>query len=264
MDVRRLTRTVAGGAVGAAVADLNARHPWSHNDHFHSWVLAHLPERRRTAVDVGCGRGGLLVALAPYVDRVVGADVDAGMRAVAAARTSDLGHVEVTGTPWTQVDDLIGGPVDLVTMIAVLHHLDVAAALHDVRRLLAPGGRFLCVGLAPPRSALDLGWDLASIVTNPVIGWVKHPWPAPPTSAEQRVPDVPVAQPTLGLGELRELLDEALPGARVRRHLGFGTRSSGPRPADSAQPRSQSHTTRLSHQPSRTTCSWVHASPCQS
>ena len=22
---------------------LNVRHPWSHNDHFHSWILTNLP-----------------------------------------------------------------------------------------------------------------------------------------------------------------------------------------------------------------------------
>jgi SAM-dependent methyltransferase len=64
---------------------------------------------------------------------------------------------------------------DLVTMVAVLHHLPVERALREVRRLRTPGGRFLAVGLAPPRSTRDHLWDLASIVTNPVIGYVKHP-----------------------------------------------------------------------------------------
>ncbi|WP_328531873.1 hypothetical protein OG984_12435 [Nocardioides sp. NBC_00368] len=37
----------AGGTAAKAIAELNARHPWSHNDHFHSWILANLPPRRR-------------------------------------------------------------------------------------------------------------------------------------------------------------------------------------------------------------------------
>ena len=36
---------------------VNARHPWSHNEHFHGWILRDLPERRQLAVDVGCGTG---------------------------------------------------------------------------------------------------------------------------------------------------------------------------------------------------------------
>jgi hypothetical protein len=53
MELRQWTKTFAGGALATAMRDLNARHPWNHNDHFHSWILANLPERRRTALDVG-------------------------------------------------------------------------------------------------------------------------------------------------------------------------------------------------------------------
>jgi 2-polyprenyl-3-methyl-5-hydroxy-6-metoxy-1,4-benzoquinol methylase len=48
---------------------LNARHPWSHNDHFHGWIVRHLPERRALALDVGCGEGALLDVLALHVDQ---------------------------------------------------------------------------------------------------------------------------------------------------------------------------------------------------
>lgn len=67
MAPRRWTGPFAGGALLAGMARLNARHPWSHNDHFHSWILANLPESCRTALDVGCGRGELVAALAPHV-----------------------------------------------------------------------------------------------------------------------------------------------------------------------------------------------------
>ena len=120
--------------VGRSLLDgmrrLNARHPWSHNDHFHSWILANLPEPCRSVLDVGCGRGELLAALAPHVGRVVGADVDAAMREQSAARCTGLANVALTDLPWNEVD----GPFDAVTMVAVLHHLPVEEALRDVRR----------------------------------------------------------------------------------------------------------------------------------
>ena len=155
--------------VGRSLLDgmrrLNARHPWSHNDHFHSWILANLPERCGSVLDVGCGRGELLAALAPHVGRVVGADLDAAMREQSAARCTGLANVALTDLPWNEVD----GPFDAVTMVAVLHHLPVEEALRDVRRLLAPGGRFLCVGLAVPATFTDHVWDVASMVSNPVM-----------------------------------------------------------------------------------------------
>lgn len=56
MGLRRFASAFAGGALG--MQRLNARHPWSYKDHFHSWILANLPGRCRTALDVGCGQGG--------------------------------------------------------------------------------------------------------------------------------------------------------------------------------------------------------------
>lgn len=193
--------------------ELNARHPWSHNDHFHSWILANLPERRRAALDVGCGRGDLVAALSPRFATVRGNDSDEEMRRHATARCAGLTNVTIEKGSWAEA----AGPVDLVTMVAVLHHLDIGDALARVRRLLEPGGRFLAVGLAPPRSAADHLWDLASAVTNPVIGYVKHPWP----SADAPATPVPVKDPTMPLGDLREIVLDVMPGAVIRRRLGF-------------------------------------------
>ena len=214
MALRRWVETFAGGALSAGMARLNARHPWSHNDHFHSWVIANLPEPCRTALDVGCGRGELVAALAPHVSRVIGNDIDETMREQAARRCAGLPNVTITGGDWTSGEEAL----DLVVMVAVLHHLDPAETLREIGRRLIPGGRFLAVGLAPPRTVRDHLWDLASMVSNPVIGYVKHPWPS--TTAVQP-PPFPVRDPTLSFNELRLLLDEVMPGAVMRHRLGF-------------------------------------------
>lgn len=214
MALRRFARSWGGGRLSKSMANLNARHPWSHNDHFHSWILANLPEQRRTALDVGCGRGDLLAALASHFVEVRGTDTDDVMRQDAADRCAGSPNVTIT-------DDQLGdvrGEVDLVTMVAVLHHLDVTDALHEIRRLLSPGGRFLAVGLAPPQSLRDHAWDLASMVTNPIIGYVKHPWPS---SAGWEPPPYPVREPTLPFDAVRDAVCQVMPGASVRHQLGF-------------------------------------------
>jgi SAM-dependent methyltransferase len=214
MALRKIAKDWAGGRLSRSMAQLNARHPWSHNDHFHSWILSNLPAQRRTALDVGCGRGDLLAALSPHFAEVLGTDVDDAMRRQSADRCAGLPNVSVTDD---QLSD-VRGELDLVTMVAVLHHLDVSAALLDVRRLLAPGGRFLAVGLAPPRSPRDHAWDLASMVTNPVIGYVKHPWPS---RGSEQSPPYPVREPTMPFDSVRDLVREVMPGGSVRHHLGF-------------------------------------------
>ena len=63
-----------------------------------------------------------------------------------------------------------------MTMIAVLHHLgEIEQALQDASRLLAPGGQFLSVGLAQPQLSTNQLWEAASVITNPMIGYVKQP-----------------------------------------------------------------------------------------
>ena len=202
-------------ALVTSLARLNARHPWNHNDWFHGWVLANLSQPCSVALDVGCGRGELLAALAPHVDRVIGTDADAAMQEQAGVRCAGLANVTVGGGTWPALEE----PLDLVTMIAVLHHLDVVEALEEVRRRLRPGGRFLAVGLARPVTLRDHAWEVASVVTNPLIGYVTHPWPADP--GRTPLPTSPVRDSTDSFDQLREVLDRVLPGAVLRHQLGF-------------------------------------------
>ncbi|MCV7064583.1 class I SAM-dependent methyltransferase [Mycolicibacterium farcinogenes] len=213
MDIRRVENPVIR-RVAEGLHQFNSRHPWSHNDHFHRWILANLPDRRGTAIDVGCGQGALVAQLGTRFARAHGTDRDAGMRAEAARRCAHLPNVTIDDSQLADLD----GPADLITMVAVLHHLDVEQALIDVKRLPAPGGRFLVVGLAAPASICDTAWDVASAVTNPLIGLIKHPRPAPGGPVP---PPFPVRDPQLSFDELRAMVDSILPGAEMRRRLAF-------------------------------------------
>jgi hypothetical protein len=56
------------------------------------------------------------------------------------------------------------------------------------------------------------------MITNPVIGYVKHPWPSP---ASNTPPPYPVCDPAVPFNELRQVLDQVMPGAVLRHRLGF-------------------------------------------
>ena len=77
MDIRRVENPVIR-RVAEGLHQFNSRHPWSHNDHFHRWILANLPDRRGAAIDVGCGQGALVAQLGTRFARV---GVSAGARA---------------------------------------------------------------------------------------------------------------------------------------------------------------------------------------
>jgi SAM-dependent methyltransferase len=206
-----------------SLAKINARHPWNHNEHFHGWILRNLPARRRTAIDIGCGKGVLAGKLAGHFAQVTGIDRNEGMTAAASARLRDFPQVSIERCDFADFSAAAGdGGADLITMVAVLHHLDLDDTLSRIPRLVAPGGRLLVVGLARADSLADLAFDVVSGAANPVMGMIKHPRPVrlpQPTLDEQ--PVVPMMDPATTLVEIAKAAREHLRGSTVRRRLFF-------------------------------------------
>jgi SAM-dependent methyltransferase len=203
--------------------EFNARHPWSHNDHFHHWILRNLPANRRLAVDVGCGPGVLAGKLAGQFTRVTGIDPDEDMAAAASARLAGNPQVSIVRCGFAELAAAASqGEADLVTMVASLHHIDLADTLARIPGLLAPGGRFLVVGLARVDSLADEVVDLVSLAANPLMGVIKHPRPArrPGASATYH-PAMPEKDPATSLAEIAAAAGTRLPGAAIRRRLFF-------------------------------------------
>jgi len=217
---------------------INARHPWNHNEHFHGWILRNLPARRHAAVDVGCGTGVLAGKLASQFSRVTGIEPDAGMAGAAAARLTADRRVTIRRCGFEQFASAAGeGAADLITMVAVLHHLPLDDTLSRIPGLLAPGGRLLVVGLARVSSLPDLGVELISAVANPLMGLVKHPRAARradgPAAGQ---PPMPVKDPEATLAEITAAAKSLLPGALVRRRLFFRFTLRWDKPPVTARP----------------------------
>ena|SRR5690625_937685 len=239
-------------AAGRWLERANDRHPWNHNDHFHPWILRSLPAAPARVLDVGCGRGELVAALAGRAGIVEGIDPDAAMAYATATRFQSDPRVRIARRTLTEqvADPTRAGQYDAVTMVASLHHMDMSTALTEARALLRPGGRLLIVTLTRPRTPADHAWDVLSALLNPLIGLAKHPRPVRPmdrlagaadrsrrpmdrpAGARDRPrqptdPEAPAAatpplrDPQLTIDELREVAAELLPGARIRRRQGF-------------------------------------------
>jgi 2-polyprenyl-3-methyl-5-hydroxy-6-metoxy-1,4-benzoquinol methylase len=218
MDIRDLP-----GPLHQTLARVNARHPWNHNEHFHGWILRNLPPRRSVAVDVGCGKGVLAGKLATQFAHVTAIDRNAGMAAAASARLRGFPQVIIRQCDFIDFAPTAGdGEADVITMVAVLHHLDLADTLARIPRLVAPGGRLLVVGLSRPDSLADLAFDVVSGAANPVMGMIKHPRAVRPSErAVDSQPAVPVMDPATAFAEIAKAARVHLPGSTIRRRLFF-------------------------------------------
>ena len=142
----------------------------------------------RDGLDLGCGIGRFLVALAPKLRSIVGLDIAAGMVAEATRRTAAFPHVRVARSEGRDLAGIASDSLDLVLAADVFPYLVQAggtlAADHIIAfgRVLRPGGAALIfnyaytLDLEASRQALAAladraGLRLARASTGDVPSW---------------------------------------------------------------------------------------------
>ncbi|AKK07106.1 Methyltransferase domain [Corynebacterium mustelae] len=185
------------------------RNYWNHNAAYHPWLRRIIVKTRADSVlDVGCGDGYLLAAVAPRLERAVGVDVDSSSVDTARVRCADMQHVEFyVGDFLTTTFD---STFDVIVFSASIHHMNFEAALRKARSLLNPGGTIAVIGLARNNTLLDYLWDG---IWLPIVrlSSVVH--------REIDVPPAPIVAPRMSLGEIKQTALNILPGAHIRRGL---------------------------------------------
>jgi len=181
---------------------------WNHNVHYQRVILGAVPAECGAAVDVGCGDGMLARKLAGRCASVTGIDADARMIEVAR----ELGQ-GIPGLSFIR-DDFLSHPFadagfDFACANTALHHMDFAAALGKMARLVRPGGRLAVVGLARDGSSADWVTGGAGIPASLAYKLLKR----------KGDPGAPIKDPDMTWAEVRRTAGRVLPGARYRRHL---------------------------------------------
>ncbi|HEX7018637.1 MAG TPA: metalloregulator ArsR/SmtB family transcription factor [Gemmatimonadaceae bacterium] len=110
-------------------------------------ALLELLDERWVVGDLGCGTGHITEALAPCVARVIAVDESGPMLAAASERLKGHANVDfrsgnIEALP---IDD---GTLDAALLFLVAHFIsDPAHVMHEIQRVLKPGGRVVIVDL---------------------------------------------------------------------------------------------------------------------
>lgn len=155
-----------------------------------------------TGIDIGCGEGETARILRTHgTGAVVG--VDPHEPSIHEAR-----RIGGDGVTYVHADALHVElpPADVVTSVAMLHHVDMVEGLRAMASLVAPGGLLLVVGLAKSIYPRDLLYDAAGSVAVRL----HRPWH---TTA-------PIVWPPLvTYAEARRIAKDVLSGVRYRREI---------------------------------------------
>jgi 2-polyprenyl-3-methyl-5-hydroxy-6-metoxy-1,4-benzoquinol methylase len=182
---------------------------WNHNAAYHGWLVDIAARHRGQVLDVGCGEGLLVQRLAAVSRNVVGVDSDPDSVQRARKRLPAIGNASI---------DLVGledfhapeRSFDVITFVASLHHLSLGEALEKARQLLTPTGELAIIGLSANKTLADWAWAVLCTPAARVGSWLHR---------ETRDIGVPVTEPRDSLGEIRQVTDDVLPGAVIRRGI---------------------------------------------
>ena len=193
---------------------------WDHNAWYHRLLLAQVPPGAERVLDVGCGAGALVRALADRVRLVEGVDrsrvmIEQARRLAPPNVTLHQGDVLTAELP--------DGAYDAVLSSAVLHHLDLAVALPRMARWLKPGGVLAAVALPRVDLPRELPVELAASATHHGLGLAfaaLRPLTGSALFRHEPTHDaMPVADGALMTRDVRVQAAGLLPCAQVRRLL---------------------------------------------
>jgi len=197
-------------------------------------ILGEIPRDARNALDLGCGLGGVARRIASRGIHATGIDLSPAMIEGARRRSEGIANVEfhvAEAEPWLEANE---NAYDVITAMAVLHHMPLESLLPRIVRALRPGGAFLVVDLLD-RSSLRYAPLNAFALA---VGVMRDLMSGTFTMGERRAAwrDHGKDERYLTAREAHEIYARLLPGARVRQHLLWRYsviwRGGRPRPPD--------------------------------
>ena len=191
---------------------------WTTNNHYHDFLLKHVPQNCEDALEIGCGTGAFARRLAERCKRVIGLDLSSEMIRVARSRSSQFDNLEfqlADAMTW----DFPESQFDFVCSIATLHHLEQRELLLKIRDALRPRGVLVVLDLVESNSLLERMFDVIGLGVSGGLRLIHNGRLKPPAAVRKAWEQHGQHDSYSTVSQVRALADEILPGSNVRRHL---------------------------------------------
>jgi SAM-dependent methyltransferase len=198
---------------------------WTGNNHYHGFLLRHLPADCNQVLEIGCGKGTFSRALASRARCVLAIDLSAEMIRVARSRSQQFPQIEF------EVADVMTRALppetfDCIATIATLHHVSTRVALLKLKDALRPGGALLVLDLYEPERNLwrlkgqqDAFLNVLAMSASVTLRLLHNGRLRPPREVRQAWAEHGKTDRYLKMEEVRSLYASIFPGVVIRKHL---------------------------------------------
>jgi len=191
---------------------------WTTNNHYHSFLLKHVPQNCENALEIGCGTGAFARQLANRCQRVMAIDLSPEMIRVARSRSGKIENLQF------HVADAMSwhfphSHFDFVCAIATLHHLDQRELLIKIRHSLKPRGVLVLLDLVKSNSLVELALDVIALGVSPSLRLIHNGRLQPPAAVRKAWAQHGQHDQYSTFNQMQTLAHEILPGSILTRHL---------------------------------------------
>ena len=191
---------------------------WTANNHYHKFLLQHVPHNCENALEIGCGTGAFARLLAKRSKRVVALDLSPEMIRVARARSGQFDNLEfhlADAMTW----NFPQSQFDFICSIATLHHLDQRKLFVKMKDALKPRGVLVVLDLVESNGLVERMLDAVALGVSGSMRLVHNGRLNPPAEVRKAWEQHGKHDSYLTPNQIRALADEIFPGASVKRRL---------------------------------------------
>jgi SAM-dependent methyltransferase len=196
-----------------------SKNEWNHNDHYHSFLLKHIPRSSEwDALEIGCGTGNFTRLLAQRFRRVLALDLSPRMIETAKEQSRQYHNIDF------QVADVMTKEFSpeqfgCIASIATLHHLPFEPILSKIKDALKTDGMLLVLDLFEAESLADFSSILLAVPVNVILRLIKNGHISESSELKAAWAEHGRTDQYLTLSQVHQSCAAILPKAQIKRHL---------------------------------------------